>query len=71
LDRPVASRIYRKLVWLADNFERIRPEPLKAELVHYFKLRAGDYRAIYEVVHDSRVIIVLRIGHRSEVYRPP
>ena len=31
-----------------------------------FKLRVGDYRVIYRVQADK--IIVLKIGHRKEVY---
>ena len=34
-----------------------------------WRIRIGDYRAIYEI-HDNRlVIMVIVIGHRREVYR--
>jgi len=34
-----------------------------------WRIRVGDYRAIYEI-HDNRlVIMVIVIGHRREVYR--
>ena len=32
------------------------------------KLRVGDYRVIYEFDRESRIIIIIRVGHRSEVY---
>ena len=33
-----------------------------------WRVRTGDYRVIYEV-HDARVLVlVLRMGHRREVY---
>ncbi|BAG00026.1 conserved hypothetical protein [Microcystis aeruginosa PCC 9809] len=32
------------------------------------KLRVGDYRVIYEFDRESRIIIIVRVGHRSEVY---
>lgn len=36
---------------------------------HGYRLRVGDYRILYEM-HDARlVLIVIRIGHRREVYR--
>jgi mRNA interferase RelE/StbE len=34
-----------------------------------YRVRTGDYRIMYEV-HDGRVLVlVIRIGHRREVYR--
>jgi mRNA-degrading endonuclease RelE of RelBE toxin-antitoxin system len=29
----------------------------------------GDYRAIYKVLHEERVLTIHAIGHRSEIYR--
>ena len=34
-----------------------------------YRVRVGDYRIVYEVVDDVLVILVVRIGHRREVYR--
>jgi len=42
-------------------------EPLRRSLQGYRKLRMGDYRIIYRV--DADEIIVLKIGHRKEVYK--
>ncbi|MCX7045399.1 MAG: type II toxin-antitoxin system RelE/ParE family toxin [Candidatus Sumerlaeota bacterium] len=34
-----------------------------------YRIRTGDYRVIYEI-HDKRLIVVIvRIGHRRDVYR--
>ena len=41
-------------------------DPLKRSLSGYRKLRVGDYRVIYKV--DNQTIIILKIGHRKEVY---
>jgi mRNA interferase RelE/StbE len=40
--------------------------PLKQSLAGHRKMRVGDYRVIYRVLGDA--IIVLRIGHRKDVY---
>lgn len=69
LDRPVARRIAKKLRWLAESFESIRPEPLVGDLATLNKLRVGDYRVIYEVLADERMLVIHAVGHRREIYR--
>ena len=32
--------------------------------------RRGDYRIIYEVFEDDRVVLIHRVQHRQEVHRP-
>jgi mRNA interferase RelE/StbE len=34
-----------------------------------WRVRVGDYRILYQVQEDRLVILVIRIGHRREVYR--
>jgi len=34
-----------------------------------FRIRHGDYRVIYRVKKDILIIIIIRIGHRSEIYK--
>jgi mRNA interferase RelE/StbE len=41
-------------------------EPLRHSLKGHRKLRVGDYRVIYRI--KGRGIIILKIGHRKEVY---
>ncbi|MCK4837211.1 MAG: type II toxin-antitoxin system RelE/ParE family toxin [Desulfobulbaceae bacterium] len=35
----------------------------------FHKIRSGDYRIIYEIHDDRLVILVLKIGHRKDVYK--
>ncbi len=46
LDAPVAQRVLKKLRWLAENFEAIRPEALTGQWQGVLKLRVGDYRIL-------------------------
>lgn len=69
LDKSVAARILRRIHWLAENLDRIRPDPLSADLAGMFKLRVGDYRVIYEILSKEKLLIVHSIGHRRDVYR--
>lgn len=33
-----------------------------------WRVRTGDYRVIYEIRDDELLVLVLRMGHRREVY---
>lgn len=34
-----------------------------------YRLRSGDYRAVYEIDDNEAVVRVVKVGHRREVYR--
>jgi mRNA interferase RelE/StbE len=72
LDPAIARRLTRYLR------ERVAPldDPrslgaaLKGdELGQFWKYRVGDYRIIAEIIDREIRIVVVRIGHRREVYR--
>lgn len=44
-------------------------KPLRRELSGYWSARRGSYRVIYRLDDDQHEIIVVRIEHRSDVYR--
>lgn len=69
LDRAAARRIVRRLQWLAENLDGIKPTPLVGELSGLYRLRVGDYRVIYEILREEPLIVVHAIGHRREIYR--
>jgi mRNA-degrading endonuclease RelE of RelBE toxin-antitoxin system len=46
-------------------------KPLFGPLAGCYGARRGTYRSVYRIDEDSRVIHVLDIGHRSEIYRRP
>lgn len=33
-----------------------------------WRIRVGDYRALYEVIDERVLVTVFRVGHRREVY---
>jgi mRNA interferase RelE/StbE len=43
---------------------------LRRELSGIWSARRGTYRILYRIREDPREVIVLRIEHRSDVYRP-
>lgn len=68
LDPPARRRIQAAIDLLAEN---PRP-PTATQLVGgagEWRVRTGDYRIIYEVHDTVLVVLVLRVGHRREIYR--
>jgi mRNA interferase RelE/StbE len=37
--------------------------------VQDWRIRIGDYRVLYEIDDDARLVTIWRIAHRSDVYR--
>lgn len=73
-ERQFASLDYRyqKAVVLALKRLGENPkigEPLRYELKGKFRVRVARYRIIYQFDHSKRIIWVLSIEHRKDVYR--
>lgn len=34
-----------------------------------YRIRQGDYRLVYTILREAIVVLVLRVGHRGDVYR--
>jgi mRNA interferase RelE/StbE len=49
------------------------PRPLGCEklagAVAAYRVRQGDYRTVYTIDDKARVVLVVKVGHRREVYR--
>jgi len=69
LNHKVRTRVLDKAQWLQDNFDAITPVPLSNIWRGFFKLRVGDLRIIYKLEWDKNKIIVVAVGHRSDIYK--
>ncbi|MBI4815519.1 MAG: type II toxin-antitoxin system RelE/ParE family toxin [Deltaproteobacteria bacterium] len=66
LPRTIQKRIIEKLEGLESN-----PRPLGAKMLRgepRWRVRVGAYRIIYEIRDNELLVIVVRIGHRRDVY---
>ena len=61
------ERILKRVQALASDPRPPGHEKLSAQ--ERYRVRQGDYRILYEIVDAERVVIVVRIGHRRDVYR--
>jgi len=70
IDRPHQETIKEKLLILAEH-----PLALKNNIRRIggvkdglYRLRVGNYRIIFKKQEDQLVIVIVRIGHRREIY---
>jgi mRNA interferase RelE/StbE len=70
LDKSVSDRILKFLhqrVAALDDPRKIG-ERLQGTLKQFWKYRVGNYRLVCSIKDDRLVVIVLRVGHRREIY---
>lgn len=65
LEDALKTRVKERLRELKDNPESIG-KTLKPS--DFWSLRIGDYRAVFEIDHTEKHVIVLFIGHRKKIY---
>jgi mRNA interferase RelE/StbE len=69
LDPASQTRILDKLEWVGDSADLLRHQAMRGDEWHgCFKYRVGDYRIIYQMAWPAKRVIVLKIGHRRDVY---
>ncbi len=69
LDVTIVHRILLRISWLSTNLDNIKPQALAENLKGYFKLRVGDYRVIYGIVRENRLLVIEDVGHRRDIYK--
>lgn len=76
--RAVRKELYRlpRSVFLRvqTTLASLRKDPFpsghkKLEGYDLYRLRIGNYRIVYEVTTKIRIIVIIRIGHRKDIYR--
>ena len=69
-DDPLARRLNRCFDQLRrDPYKHPNIKRLKGSMAGYWRYRVGDWRVVYRVDKDERVVTVVLIVHRSKAYR--
>ncbi len=69
LDPTLQTRILDKLEWIGQHVAVLRHQALQGEeWSGCFKYRIGDYRIIYQIDQPGERLLILKIGHRRDVY---
>ena len=68
LDGRIRARILRTITTLGND---PRPPGVKALVgeAGLWRIRVGDYRVVYEINDTELIVLVVRVAHRSDVYR--
>jgi len=69
LHRDAQKRIGRKIDSLSINPRPHGVEKLEGKRGSFYRLRVGDYRTLYEIQDEILLVLVIKVGHRREVYR--
>ena len=68
IPREAVSRILAEVEKLAEQ-----PLPHGSEKLtgseHTYRIRIGDYRVVYELFRDAKIVEIQRVRHRKDVYR--
>jgi mRNA interferase RelE/StbE len=70
IDRPHQRIIKEKLLILAENPEALKNniKRLQGDIRDLYRLRVGSYRVIFKRDGMDLTILIIRIGHRKEIY---
>ena len=68
LPEKAATAIVEAFAAIAAEPHRVG-KPLRFELTGSWSARRGPYRVIYRIDDDERLVTVIAIGHRADVYR--
>jgi len=68
LPRQVLARVREAIRGLGMD-PRPQGSRMLSEARKIWRIRAGDYRVLYEIRDRELVVLVIRVGHRRDVYR--
>jgi mRNA interferase RelE/StbE len=68
LPRKIQRQISEKIDMLAQNTRPPGVKKLKG-LADLYRIRSGDYRIVFRIQHKKLLLLVVRIGHRRDIYQ--
>ncbi len=69
--RRIPNRDLQRILAAIDSLSE-EPRPSGSEKLsgqERYRLRQGDYRIIYEIKDNKVIVVVVKVGHRKNVYR--
>ncbi len=63
------KRIKSAILELSNNPRPNGCTKLKGDKHDYYRIRVGNYRVIYLIEDEILLVLVVRVGHRREIYK--
>ena len=60
---------------IAKKIRNLASEPLPDSVVKLkgvaslYRIRSGDYRIVYQIHNEELIVLIIKIGHRRDVYK--
>jgi mRNA interferase RelE/StbE len=70
LPNTIKKKVLEAFHFLSQNpySEILKVKKMKGPIA-LFRIRIGDYRIVYEIVDKKLIVVIIKIGHRKEVYQ--
>ena len=69
LPKVMVKKAEKAFSSLANNPRPVGVKKLKDSKEDLYRVRVGDYRIIYSIEDEIKIIDILRIGHRKDIYK--
>ena len=69
LQKLFVKKIGRAIEKLADDPRPIGVKKLKGSNENLYRIRVGDYRVVYLIDEEIKLVDIRRIGHRKDIYK--
>jgi mRNA interferase RelE/StbE len=64
----IAHKIGATITELAENPRPTGCKKLVGKQANFWRIRIGDYRVIYVIDDEIRIVNIRKIGHRKDIY---
>lgn len=67
LNKGLGQKIFQKISLLKDDPYSQNSQKLEGN--KGYRIRIGDYKVVYTIDKENQTILIIKIGHRKEIYR--
>ena len=67
IQRHDRVRIIEKILRLSEDPRPVGSQRLSGQ--EKYRIRQGNYRVLYQIYDDELIVVVVKVGHRREIYR--
>jgi mRNA interferase RelE/StbE len=68
LPKKILNAITSSIFLLSENPRPQGCKKLKGEKGNFWRIRIGDYRVLYTIEDEIRIVDIQKVGHRKDIY---